>query len=148
METTLEIYPETRDQKFSRPFASPAFAACILGCTSHRAADYIHDGTIPLSFDIKGPGKQRHCIRVATANVVARKNGLEPSFNVEKFLDAAFASDRRDYSAPALGCILQCNAEHIYHLISAKALSDAGNWSRYRIPRESIIKFLLSRRVA
>jgi hypothetical protein len=148
METILEVQNETRTQTSSRPFASPAFAGGLLNCTSHRVADFVHDGRIPLAFDIRHPSRHRLCLRVATANVVAFKSGLTPSSDIKTFFDTVFPPNVPTYNPPELGLVLQCNTEHIYHLITAKALTDAGDKTRYQVPRESILRFLKKRRLA
>lgn len=148
METTLEHQNQIIVSTKSRPLASLALAAAILDCTTHTVADYIHDGTIPLSFDIKRPGKSRFCSRIATSNVMAFQSGLMPSSDLQKFFDIAFLREEPLYSPPRLAWILHCEDEHIYHLLASDALIDAGNSNRHKVPRDSIIDFLEKRRLA
>jgi hypothetical protein len=148
METTLEHQNQIIVSPKSRPLASPALAAVILDCTTHTIADYIHDGTLPLSFDIKSPGKTRLCLRMATSNVLAFQSGLMPSSDLQKFFDTAFPRDKPLYSPPRLAWILHCEDEHIYHLLATGALIDAGDSNRHKVPRHSVIDFLQKRRLA
>jgi hypothetical protein len=43
--------------------------------------------------------------------------------------------------------MFQCDADHIYHLIKASVLKDVGGSTRYRVPRDSVARFLTDRRV-
>jgi hypothetical protein len=142
------IEDETQPFETARPFASPWFAAAILDCSKYSLSDYIENGGIPLAFNIGIPGATRICLRMATASVMAAKTGLKPSSDMAKFFDAAFPKDKPVYRPPRLAWMLHCDYDHIYHLLAAKALSDAGGATRYQIPRDSIIDFLTRRRLA
>jgi hypothetical protein len=131
-----------------RPFASPPFATAILDCSRYSLLDCIQNAGMPLAFDIRAPGAQRLCLRVATASVLAVRTGLKPSSDMAKFFDGAFPKDKPVYRPPRLAWILHCDYDHIYHLLEAGALADAGGARRYQIPRESIVDFLAKRRLA
>jgi len=141
----ITIEDEARAFKTSRPFASPCFAAAILDCSKYSLGDYIEHDRIPLAFDIATPGATRLCLRMATASVLAVKTGLKPSSDMAKFFDAAFPKDKPVYRPARLAWMLHCDYDHIYHLLAAKALADAGGATRYQIPRESILEFLTQR---
>jgi hypothetical protein len=130
-----------------RPFSSPGFATAILDCSKYCLLDYIGNGDIPLAFDIGVPGAKRVCLRMATASVLAARTGLKASSDIEKFFEFAFPTDKPVYRPPRLAWVLHCDYDHIYHLVEAKALADAGGETGYHIPRESIIKFLTERRL-
>jgi hypothetical protein len=133
----ITIEDEARAFKTSRPFASPCFAAAILDCSKYSR--------IPLAFDIATPGATRLCLRMATASVLAVKTGLKPSSDMAKFFDTTFPKDKPVYRPARLAWMLHCDYDHIYHLLAAKALADAGGATRYQIPRESILEFLTQR---
>jgi hypothetical protein len=134
--------------KTVRPFASPSFATAILECTKYNLMDHIENRRLPLAFDIGVPGATRLCLRVAAANVLAVKTGLKPLTDMEKFLDSAFPADKPVFRPPRLAWLLHCDYDHIYHLLDAGALDDAGVATRYLIPRQSIITFLARRRLS
>jgi len=131
----------------NRPFASTPFASAILDCSTYSLLDYIETGEIPLAFDIGAPGATRVCLRIASASVLAYKTGLKPSSDMAKFFDATFPKDKPFYRPPRLAWILHCDYDHIYHLLEANALADAGGSTRYQIPRESVVDFLAKRRL-
>jgi hypothetical protein len=139
---------EVQTFKPTRPFTSPWYAAAILDCSKFSLLDHIENGRMPLAFDIGRPGASRVCLRMATASVLAVKTGLKPSPDLEKFFDGAFPKDKPFYRPPRLAWILHCDYDHIYHLLTAKALADTGGATRYQIPRESILDFLGKRRLA
>jgi hypothetical protein len=144
--------PNTTETEFKgvetrRPFASPGFAEAILDCSKYSLLSHIQSGGIPLAFDIGIPGATRLCLRMSTANVLAARTGLKPSSDMAKFFDAAFPKDKPVYRPPRLAWILHCDYDHIYHLLAAKALADAGGATRYQIPRQSILDFLARRRL-
>jgi hypothetical protein len=94
------------------------------------------------------PGARRACLRIASASVMAVRTGLKPPSDMAKFLDDAFPPDKPVYRPPRLAWLLHCDYDHVYHLVDAKALADAGGPTGYRIPRKSIIDFLTKRRLA
>jgi hypothetical protein len=138
---------ESQALETARPLAALGFAAALLDCSNYRVLDFIENGALPLAFDIAKPGARRHCLRVATAGVLAVRSGLKASSDLEKFLDAAFPKGQPVCPAARLAWKLHCDYDHIYHLLAARALSDAGTATRYQIPRESILKFLANRRL-
>jgi hypothetical protein len=147
MQQTLEPNPENPAPETARPFASPWVAAALLDCSKYTFLNHVEHGRLPLAFDIAIPGATRLCLRVATASVLAVRTGLKPSADMGRFFDAAFPKDTPIYRAARLAWILQCDYDHIYHLIGARALANVDRATRYQIPRESIVKFLGKRRL-
>jgi hypothetical protein len=145
MQNAIEI--GNRGLETARPLASPMFAAALLDCSYYNVLHHIEDGRLPLAFDIGRPGAARHFVRMATASVLAVRAGLRPSADIRKFFAGAFSPDKPVYRASRLAWMLQCDCDHIYHLVAARVLADAGGATRYQIPRESIIKFLTQRRL-
>jgi hypothetical protein len=130
-----------------RPFSSVWQAATLLDCTERRVYHYIQEGRLPLAFDIARPGGGRACIRMATASVVAMQRIRRPSADLPPFLAQVAPETQFSFKAPQLARLLQCDLDHIYHLIAAKVLEDVGGPTRYRVPRESVVRFLTERRV-
>ena len=130
-----------------RPFSSVWQAATLLDCTERRIYHYIQEGRLPLAFDISRPGGDRACIRMATASVVALQRIRTPSADLAPFLAGVVPETQFSFRAPQLARLLQCDLDHIYNLIATNALQDVGGPTRYRVPRESVIRFLTERRV-
>jgi excisionase family DNA binding protein len=143
MNVEIENTPDSLT--FNRPFASPDSAAALLECSRFILSGHIENGRLSLLFDIARPGVKRLCLRIATPSLLALKTGLKLPTDDGKFLNGAFPQPF--YNAPALAALLQCDYDHIYNLIQAKALADMGRGTHYLIPRESIIEFLTKRRV-
>src|SRR5579863_3709680 len=100
-----------------RPFSSVWQAATLLDCTERRIYHQIQEGRLPLAFDISRPGGGRHYMRVATASVVALQRRRQPPCELEPFLAKALPATQFSYKAPQLARMLECDADHIYHLI-------------------------------
>jgi hypothetical protein len=130
-----------------RPFSSVWQAATLLDCTERRVYHYIQEGRLPLAFDISRPGGDRACMRMATASVVALQRIRKPSADLAPFLAQAVPETQFSYKAPQLARLLQCDLDHIHRLIADKELEDVGGPTRYRVPRESVIRFLTERRI-
>jgi hypothetical protein len=130
-----------------RPFSSVWQAATLLDCTERRVYHYIQEGRLPLAFDISKPEAGRACIRMATASVVALQRSRAPAADLAPFLASVAPETRYSYKAPELARMLQCDLDQIYRLIAAHALEDIGGPIHYRVPRESVIRFLTERRV-
>jgi hypothetical protein len=138
-----------KNQSFSgkRPFSSVWQAATLLDCSERRVYHYIQEGRLPLAFDISRPGGERVCLRMATASVVGLQRHKRLAADLETFLAEVLPPAQFSYKAPQLARMLQCDLDHIYRLISANALEDVGGSTRYRVPRESVARFLRQRRV-
>jgi hypothetical protein len=130
-----------------RPFSSVWQAATLLDCTERRVYHYIEEGRLPLAFDIARPGGERVCLRMATASVVGLQRHRRPQADLEPFLAEVLPPAQFSYKAPQLARMLQCDLDHIYRLIGTKALEDIGGSTRYRVPRESVVRFLRERRI-
>ena len=130
-----------------QPFSSVWQAATLLDCAEKRVYHFIQEGRLPLAFDISSPGSDRGCIRVATASVVALQRHRRPASDLALFLGEVLPASQFSYKAPQLARILRCDADHVYRLIRAKALEDVGGSTRYRVPRESVARFLSERRI-
>jgi hypothetical protein len=130
-----------------RPFSSVWQAATLLDCSERRVYHYVQEGRLTLAFNIARPGSDRACLRMATASVVALQRRHPPSAEVEPFLDLAVPATQFSFKAPQLARMLQCDLDHVYHLIAAKVLQDIGGPTRYRVPRDSVLRFLTERRV-
>jgi hypothetical protein len=130
-----------------RPFSSVWQAATLLDCTERRVYHYIQEGRLPLAFDISRPGGERVCLRMATSSVVGLQRHRRPQTELEPFLAEVLPSAQFSYKAPHLSRLLQCDLDHIYRLIGMKALEDIGGSTRYRVPRESVARFLRERRI-
>jgi hypothetical protein len=150
MENMIKGEDRASGQAFqaARPLVSPSFAATVLDCTKYRLLEEIENHRLPLAFDIGAPGAKRLCLRVAAASVRAVQTGLKPPSDLEKFLDTAFPKDQALYKPPRLALLLDCDYDHIYHLLEAGALADTGDVNHYLIPRQSIVNFLGKRRLA
>ena len=131
----------------ARPFSSVWQAATMLDCTERQIYHYVQEGRLPLAFDIGRPGAERACIRMATASLVALQRIRLPSADMAAFLERVAPETQFSFLAPQLAKLLQCDLDHIYHLIAAKELEDVGGPTRYRVPRESVIRFLTDRRI-
>ena len=131
----------------ARPLVSPSFAAAVLDCTKYRLLEEVENHRLPLAFDIGAPGAKRICLRVAAASVRAVRTGLKPPSDLGKFLDTAFPKEKAHYKPPRLALLLDCDYDHIYHLLEAGALADSGDVNHYLIPRQSVIDFLEKRRL-
>jgi hypothetical protein len=131
----------------TRPFSSVWHAATMLDCTERQVYHYIQEGRLPLAFDICRPGADRVCIRMATASVLALQRIRLPSADLAQFLELVAPATQFSFKAPHLARLLQCDQDHIYHLIAAKVLEDVGGLTRYRLSRESVIRFLTERRI-
>jgi hypothetical protein len=66
---------------------------------------------------------------------------------LDQFLAKALPEGIFSYKVPQVARLLECDPDHIYHLIGAKALEDVGGDTRYRVPRESLAQFLAKRRI-
>ena len=131
----------------TRPFSSVWQAATMLDCTERQIYHYIQEGRLPLAFDISRPGAERVCIRMATASVVSLQRVRLPSPDLAPFLNQVAPETQFSFKAPHLARLLQCDQDHIYRLISSNMLDDIGGPTRYRVPRESLIRFLQERRI-
>jgi len=131
----------------TRPFSSVWQAATMLDCTERQIYHYIQEGRLPLAFDICRPGAERVCIRMATASVVSLQRVRLPSSDLSPFLNQVAPETQFSFKAPQLARLLQCDQDHIYRLISSNMLEDVGGPTRYRVPRESLIRFLQERRI-
>jgi hypothetical protein len=129
------------------PFSSVWQAATLLDCAEKRVYHFIQEGRLPLAFDISRPGCDRACLRVATTSVVALQRHKRPPADLAVFLDAVLPASQFSYKAPQLARLLQCDMDHVYHLIGAKVLADVGTSTRYRVPRDSVMQFLSERRI-
>jgi hypothetical protein len=130
-----------------QPFSSVWQAAALLGCTERRVYHYVQEGRLPLAFDIARPDGGRACLRMATASVVALQRHTRAPNELEPFLADALPPGQFSYKAPHLARLLQCDTDHIYRLIAAGALEDIGGSTRYRVPRDSVLRFLAQRKV-
>ena len=130
-----------------RPFSSVWQAATLLDCSEHRVYHYIQEGRLPLAFDIARPGGGRVCLRMATASVVGLQRHCRVPADLESFLAEVLPAAQFSYKAPQLARMWQCDLDHIYRLIAAKALKDVGGSTHYRVPRESVVRFLRQRRI-
>jgi hypothetical protein len=129
------------------PFSSVWQAAVLLDCTERRVYHYVQEGRLPLAFDIARPGGRRACLRMATASVVALQRRRPLALALEAFLAGALPAGQFAYKAPRLARLLQCDPDHIYHLIGSHLLEDIGGSTRYSVSRESVIRFLTERRI-
>jgi len=138
-----------RNQAFTRrqPFSSVWQAATLLDCAEKRVYHYIQEGRLPLAFDISSPACQRACLRLATASVLALQRHAPPPADLALFLAAVLPETQFSYKAPQLARLLQCDVDHVYHLIEAGLLEDVGSSTRYRVPRVSVMRFLGERRI-
>jgi hypothetical protein len=138
-----------RNQAMSgrRPFSSVWQAATMLDCSERRVYHHIQEGRLPLAFDISRPGGGRIYIRLATASVLALQRRRRPPSDLGQFLAEALPPEQYSYKAPQVARMLECDADHIYRLIAAGVLEDIGGRTRYRVPRESLVRFLTERRV-
>jgi hypothetical protein len=138
-----------RNQALTRkqPFTSIWQAATLLDCAEKRVYHYIQEGRLPLAFDISHPGSGRACVRVATASVLALQRRTRPAGDLAPFLAEALPATQFSYKAPQLARLLQCDADHVYRLIGAKELEDVGGSIHYRVPRESLVRFLSERHI-
>jgi hypothetical protein len=130
-----------------QPFSSVWQAANLLDCTERRVYQHIQEGRLPLAFDIARPGGRRFCIRLSTASVVALQRHQPPPSDLGQFLDRVLPAVQFSYKAPQVARMLQCDVDHIYRLIGANALEDVGGSTHYRVPRESLVRFFMERRV-
>jgi len=131
----------------TRPFTSLWFAAALLDCSKYQLIEYIENGDIPLAFDIAVPGAHRACLRVATAELLQLSVGRTPNGDLARLFDLVLPKNRPVYRPAQLAWLLHCDYDHIYHLLRANILADAGGRTRYQVPRDSIIAFLTERRV-
>ncbi|HEY3856053.1 MAG TPA: hypothetical protein VGO67_16815 [Verrucomicrobiae bacterium] len=150
MKTTIETKQQKQHENFetTRPLVSAAFATAILDCSRYHLLERIEDQKLPLAFDIAAPGVSRMCLRVASVNLQAVRSGLKPMEEFAKFFDSSFPAKEPHFGAPRLAWLMDCDYDHIYHLLKAKVLADAGNPTQYLIPRQSIFDFLTKRRLA
>ncbi len=130
-----------------RPFSSVWQASTLLDCTERRVYHFIQEGRLPLAFDISRPGVERHCLRLATASVVALQRHRCPPADLEPFLAGVLPASQFSYKAPQVARMLQCDFDHVYRLIATKVLEDVGGRTRYRVSRQSLLRFLTERRV-
>jgi hypothetical protein len=86
-------------------------------------------------------------MRVATASVLALQRVRLPTSDLAPFLEQVAPETQFSFKAPQLSRLLQCDLDHIYHLIAAKEMEDVGGPTRYRVPRESVVRFLTKRRI-
>lgn len=130
-----------------RPFTSVWQAASMLNCTEKQIYHQIQDGRLPLAFDISGPGRERIYLRVATSSVMALQQQRTPPSDLDAFLAEVLPEGQFSYKAPQVARMLECDSDHIYRLIGANVLEDIGGNTRYRVPRESLARFLTQRKV-
>ncbi len=130
-----------------RPFSSAWQAATLLDCSARRVYESVQEGRLPLAFDIGRPGSSRVCLRMATAAVIALQRRLPPPSDLEAFLAEALPDGQVSFKATHVARMLQCDSDHIYRLISEKVLEDIGGRIHYRVPRDSLVRFLKERRV-
>ena len=130
-----------------RPFTSVWQAATMLECTERQIYHQIQEGRLPLAFDISRPGGDRLYIRLATASVLAVQKLRPPPCDLNEFLALVLPESQFSYKAPQVAGMLECDPDHIYRLIGVKELEDIGGSTRYRVPRDSLVRFLTQRRV-
>jgi hypothetical protein len=130
-----------------RPFSSVWQAATMLDCSERRVYHHIQEGRLPLAFDLCSPGGARSFIRLATASVLALQRHRRPPTDLNQFLIEVLPEGQFSYKATQLARMLECDADHIYRLIGANMLEDIGGSTHYRVPRESLVRFLTERRV-
>ncbi len=130
-----------------RPFSSVWQAATLLDCSERRIYHYVQEGRLPLAFDISRPGGDRQCLRMATASVVGLQRHKRPPADLEIFLAGLLPVQQFSYKASQLARMWQCDLDHIYRLIGTNVLEDVGGSTHYRVPRESLLRFLRERRV-
>lgn len=130
-----------------RPFSSVWQAATLLDCTERRVYHYIQEGRLPLAFDLSRQPGERSFIRMATASIVALQRARRPSAELAPFLAAVAPETQFSYQAPQLARLWQCDLDHIYRLLQFGMLEDIGGPTRYRVPRDSVVRFLTERRV-
>jgi len=70
-----------------------------------------------------------------------------PATDLNQFLGEVLPAGQFSYKAPQVARMLECDPDHVYRLIGAKVLEDIGGSTRYRVPRESLVRFLTERRV-
>ena len=122
-------------------------AATLLDCSERRVYQYVQEGRLPLAFNIAKPACSRACLRMATATVVALQRRRPPPTELASFLAEVAPETQFSFEAPQLARLWQCDLDHVYRLIADHALEDVGGPTRYRVPRESVIRFLTERRV-
>jgi hypothetical protein len=127
-----------------RPFVSVWVAASVLNCREHRVAAWLEDGSLPFAFNIARPGVRRACVRIATAALQGCLGGRQPFAAQADFLEATFPPGIPVYEPARLAWMMQCDYDHIYNLIRARALADVGRRS-YEVSRESLLRFLKER---
>jgi hypothetical protein len=127
-----------------RPFLSVWVAASVLNCSEHRVACWMQDGTLPFAFNIARPGVRRACVRLSTAALQGCLSGAQPFAGLPEFLEAVFPPAIATYAPAQLAWMMQCDYDHIYNLIRARALADVGRES-YEVPRPSLLRFLNER---
>jgi hypothetical protein len=130
-----------------RPFSSVWQAATMLDCSERRVYHHIQEGRLPLAFDISRPGGERVYIRLATASVMALQRHRRPPSDLDQFLAEALPPGQFSFKAPQVARMLECDPDHIYRLIGANVLEDIGGSTRYRVSRESLVRFFTERRV-
>jgi len=130
-----------------RPFSSVWQAATMLDCSERRVYHHIQEGRLPLAFNISRPGGERLCIRLATVSVVALQRHRPPPTDLDQFLAGTLPEGQFSYKAPQVARMLVCDPDHVYRLIGTNVLEDIGGSTRYRVPRESLVRFLTERRV-
>jgi hypothetical protein len=146
MERTA-MHKKRRRGAHRRPFSSVWQAASMLDCTEKQIYHQIQEGRLPLAFDIARPGGDRSYLRLATSSVTATQQRRRPPADLKQFLAKALPEEVFSYKVPQVARLLECDPDHIYHLIGAQALEDIGGSTRYRVPRESLVHFLKERRV-
>ncbi len=150
MSTLLKEPLETaagRGFQAKSPFVSAWQAAVLLECTEREIYIRIQEGRLPLAFNIGSPGASRLCVRLAASTVVSLMHGREPESDVAAFLERAVPPTHYSFRAPQLARLWRGDPDHIYRLVAAGALEDVGGKTHYRIPRESVIRFLTARRI-
>ncbi|HEY3863134.1 MAG TPA: helix-turn-helix domain-containing protein [Verrucomicrobiae bacterium] len=129
-----------------RPFSSVWQASTLLDCTERRIYHDVQAGRLPLAFDLSYRG-DRLFLRVATASVVAVQRRRPPAAELAPFLAEIAPETKISFRVPELARMWQCDPDHIYHLLADGILEDIGGATRYRVPRDSVMRFLAERRV-
>ncbi len=136
-----------RGLQIKSPFVSVWQAAVLLERTEKEIYIRIQEGRLPLAFNIGMPGTARACLRLAASSVVSLMHRREPESDLAAFLERAVPVTHYSFRAPQLARLWQGDYDHVYRLVGAGELEDIGGKTRYRIPRESVIRFLTARRI-
>jgi len=124
-------------------------ASVMLDADSDQVAEMIDDGRISMAWDIASQGATRREIRIWRDSVVAQISGeVQPDF---QSIDRIVPDGTRELRTRQLQHMLAASQEHIARLAKQGLLTAAGRVRRgprgLRITRDSLIKFLQSRRI-